>query len=329
MDSWLREHLVCPRDHGALREEGDTLVCPAGHAYPCVGGIPVMLLSDVPPTHVAFHETLSRVGDAAAPGGRAATGRAAAGGVDPFVQDAVAGTCGNMYRRLVGRLTEYPIPDVRLPPGGGRVFLDVGCNWGRWCVSAARKGYRAVGVDPSLEAIEAARRVAHQLGAAAIYVVADARHLPFRAGSFDVAFSYSVLQHFDKGDARKALAEIGRVLGASGISIIQMPNAFGLRNLYHQARRGFRRTRAFEVRYWSPRELRRVFARAIGPTSLFADGYFSLNPQASDQELLPPPFRYVVYCSELIRHLSERLPWLVLGADSLYVRSRRREDGSA
>ncbi|MHB8731320.1 MAG: methyltransferase domain-containing protein [bacterium] len=328
MDSWLRDHLVCPRDHRALREEGGALVCADGHAYPCVDGIPVMLLSDAPPTHVAFQQTLSRVGGAA-PGSRAEIQPVAADGVDPFVQEAVAGTCGNMYRRLVGRLTDYPIPDIRLPRGDGRVFLDVGCNWGRWCISAARKGYRAIGVDPSLEAIEAARRVANRLGAAAVYVVADARHLPFRAGSFDVAFSYSVLQHFDKGEARQALAEIGRVLNASGTSIVQMPNAFGLRNLYHQARRGFRRTRAFEVRYWSPRELRRAFARAIGPTSLFVDGYFSLNPQASDRELLPRRFRYVVYCSELIRHLSERLPWLALGADSLYVKSERRVDGSA
>jgi len=328
MDSWLRDHLVCPRDHQALREEGGALACAGGHVYPCVDGDPVMLLSDAPPTHVAFQQTLSRVGGAA-PGSRAEIQPAAADGVDPFVQEAVAGTCGNMYRRLVGRLTDYPIPDIRLPRGEGRVFLDVGCNWGRWCISAARKGYRAIGVDPSLEAIEAARRVANQLGAAAVYVVADARHLPFRAGSFDVAFSYSVLQHFDKGEARQALAEIGRVLNASGTSIVQMPNAFGLRNLYHQARRGFRRTRAFEVRYWTPRELRRAFARAIGPTSLFADGFFSLNPQASDRELLPRRFRYVVYCSELIRHLSERLPWLALGADSLYVKSERRVDGSA
>jgi len=62
-----------------------------------------------------------------------------------------------------------------------------------------------VGIYPSLDALRAARRVAAQLQVRAGFVVGDARALPFAAGTFDVAFSYSVLQHFDKVDARDSL----------------------------------------------------------------------------------------------------------------------------
>lgn len=323
MDAWLEEHLVCPRDHGALRQDGAAVVCSAGHHYPCVDGIPVMLLDDVRPTHVAFHERRTQ---AALDGTPEEAGSPSGGGIDPYVQEMVAGTCGYMYRGLIRRLTAYPIPDLPLPLGHGEPLLDIGCGWGRWSLSAARRGYTAVGLDPSLDAIRAARRVAAQLDVPAHYVVADARHLPFRAGTFGVAFSYSVLQHFDKPDAKRALTEIARVLGPGGRALIEMPNAFGLRNLYHQCRRGFREPEAFEVRYWSPDELRRTFAGLIGPTSILVDGYFSLNPQVRDLMLLPFRFRFVLYCSAFLRSMSVRLPWLVYAADSLYVRSVRRAD---
>jgi len=242
-----------------------------------------------------------------------------------MVQDVIAATCGNLYRHLIGNVTTYPIPEIRLPAGEGRLFLDVGCNWGRWCVSAARRGYKVVGVDPSLDAIHAARRVAKRLGVEAEYVVADSRHLPFAAGSFDVAFSYSVFQHFSKEDAVASFAEIGRVLKPTGLSLVQMANVWGARSLWNQLReRRFREPRAlFDVRYWSPGELEHEFSRAVGTTSLSVDGYLTLNPQPADLELLPRRYRALVRASEALRRLSRRLPWMTYAADSLYVSSRR------
>lgn len=324
LDAWVREHLVCPRDHSDLTIEAGALACAHGHRYPYVDGIPIMLRDDVPATHVEYARTLARVREAQAEPSRAEQ-PATAEGVDPYVQEAVAGTCGNMYRRLIRTLTSYPIPVLRLPPGEGRRFLDIGCGWGRWCISAARQGYAVVGIDPSLEAIRAGRRVARQLGLPISYLVADGRYLPFRDRSFDVIFSYSVLQHFDKQDARQGLSEVSRTMRAAGMSLIQMPNTFGLRNLYNQLRRGFAAT-AFEVRYWQPGELRTTFTSLIGPSDLLVDGFFSLNPQTSDLRLLPSPYRLVVMCSEFLRRGSDRLPWLAYFADSLYVRSTRSDD---
>src|SRR5204863_8472237 len=136
-----------------------------------------------------------------------------------------------------GVLDRYPIPVLRLPDGGGRRLLDVGCSWGRWSMAAARNGYRVVGIDPSLGAVMAARRVARDLKFDASFVVGDARFLPFVQDSFDTVFSYSVIQHFSKVDAKQAIGEIARVLAHGGTTKVQMPSQLGIRCLYHQFRR--------------------------------------------------------------------------------------------
>ena len=321
----MTSHLVCPRDRQPVLRQGDYLVCPDGHKYPYVDDIPVMLLDEVPATHPLCCESLK------APRDRSEQKRAPAlapddDRIDPFVCGIVVGTCGRMYRNLKGRLNRYPIPDIRLPSGSGKTLLDVGCNWGRWTIAAARKGYTAVGIDPSLEGIRAARRVVKQLNVDAHFVVGDGRHMPFAYNTFDVVFSYSVLQHFPKDDCRSCLAEIGRTLKAqTGSSLIQMPTRWGLHNLMRQARRRFRST-GFQVRYWSVPELLQAFNHTIGPTRAFVDGFFSLNPQTTDLDLLPHRYRLVVRTSELLRRFSQRFPWMIHLADSVYLESTCRRN---
>jgi SAM-dependent methyltransferase len=189
-------------------------------------------------------------------------------------------------------------------------------------------GFLPVGIDPSLEGVLAARRVAKQLEAEAEFLVGDGRRLPFADESFDVVFSYSVLQHFDKGEAGKVLGEIHRVLKPGGTSLVQMLNLYGLRSQYHLFRRGFRAPTGFEVRYWTPRKLKETFESLIGPTRCIVDGFFSANAQRSDVDMLSFPHRCVVYVSELLRALSRRLFPLRFLADSLYLESRKGDGGS-
>ena len=317
-ENWPTELLVCPRDRGALAIDGETLTCPDGHVYPYVDGIPVLVVDDLEPTQPGYWaqpEQIEAVRRAEPP---AVTGDA----VDPYVAELILGTHGNLYKHLSGGLARYPIPDFPLPPGSGELLLDIGCNWGRWSISAARAGYRTVGVDPSFEAIVAARRIARQLGVQTRYVVADARRLPFADTTFDVVFSYGVLQHLSKADVSTAVMEIGRTLKPDGYSWVQMPNALGVRNLYQLARRGFREGDAFEVRYWRPGELRRAFG-PIGRTQLSTDGFFTLNPQKRDLDLLPRRYRALVRTSEGLRRLSGRARFLTSLADSVNVRSTR------
>jgi SAM-dependent methyltransferase/uncharacterized protein YbaR (Trm112 family) len=313
--------LVCPRDKQPLRQEGSRLLCAGGHHYAVIEGIPILLVSEARQTHIEGTRALAiaESGDTAS----LPQFHVAADEIDPFVQNSISATHGSLYQHLVGKLKEYPIPHLRLPAGNGKLFLEVGCSWGRWCVAAAASGYRPVGIDPSLKAVRAANRVARQLGVDASYVVGDSRFLPFRDEFFDQAFSYSVLQHLSKKHAHDSLTEIRRVLRAGGNALIQMPNVFGLRCLYHQLRRGFREAHDFEVRYWRPAELHSTFTASIGPSELSVDGYFSLNVQPSDLRLLPKRYRFVVQSSEALRKLSGKLPVLASVADSLYISSQR------
>jgi SAM-dependent methyltransferase/uncharacterized protein YbaR (Trm112 family) len=338
----IYDRLVCPVHKLPLQTRGEMLVCGSGDEYPIVESVPVLLVAEAQQTIGAAQKTLDltrgqepkpaqpfdgppyfvdtlgcsedekqRIRRELATGGT---------GVDPVVRYLVGATNGLLYKSVIGNLSSYPIPELRLA-GTGRL-LDIGCNWGRWCVAAARQGYRPVGIDPSLGAVLGARRVCEQLGVTAEFVVGDARYLPFAPGCFDVVFSYSVVQHFSKEDARRTLAEIGRVLRDRGISLIQMPNAFGIRSLQHQLRRGFRKPCSFEVRYWTIPEMKRAFTEAIGETHVSVDGYFGLGIQASDIDILPPLYRRIVSTSETLRRLSQRAHWMCYFADSVYAESR-------
>lgn len=307
---------VCPLDRGELVLDRDDLVCAEGHRFPLVDGIPILLVEEEEPTHAVCGAPPTKLETPATSSG---------GAVDPFVAAGLAATCGRLYRHLNGRLSSYPIPELRRPRGNGELLLEVGCGWGRWCIAAARKGYTPVGMDPSLEAIRAARRVAGELGVRATYVVADARHLPFRDRSFGVVLSYSVFQHFAKADALGSFDEVARVLASPGVALVQIANVYGLHNLWNQAReRRFREQRTlFDVRYWSLGELHDELSRRVGPTEVFADGFFTLNPQPTDLALLPRRYRAVVLASEALRRASDRLRLLRYAADSLYAVSRR------
>jgi len=346
LDPWYLAHIVCPRDHRAVEERDNQLVCPEGHAYPVVDGIPVMLLDDVPqtigiarasiasarlsgpvqhdgPIAGLYLETLG-LGVAEKDGIRklATDGRCL---IDPVVAYAVGATNGNMYKHLIGKLKSYPIPELHAPVGRGELMLDIGCSWGRWSIAAARKGYAVVGIDPSLGAVMAARRVSESLGLSIRNVVADARFLPFADSAFDLAFSYSVIQHFSPEDAASAVAEIGRTLKSGGSSMVQFPTVFGVRCLYQQVRRRFRDPVGFEVRYWTIPALRALFSEAVGPNAVSVDCFFGIGLQESDAPLMPIGLRLVLALSKVLRKASRLAPYLTYLADSVYVTAIKRK----
>lgn len=246
--------------------------------------------------------------------------RAGTAAVDPVVSFLVGATSGYTYAHQIGKLAVYPIPRLRLSPGNRRSLLDIGCNWGRWSIAAARTGYAVVGIDPSLGAVMAARRVARGMGLPIRHVVGDARFLPFRPGCFDKAFSYSVVQHLSRTDARTVVAEVARVLKPGGESLVQMPAIFGIRCLYYLARRRFRDGTGFEVRYWTIPALRRLFA-AVGPSTIEVDCYFGIGLQAADAHLMPRTLRLILRVSEALRLVSVWFAPLRYVADSVYVRA--------
>ena len=335
----LDDLLACPEDGTPLRRDGTSWVSTAGRRYPTIQGIPVLFRADTSDTmspmtrsrEVAAQavaaaddpfcvDTLGIVDDqkklvlaAIARGDNA---------VDPVVAQIIAATCGNLYLGLVGNLPRYPIPNFRLKNGAGRLLVDLGCNWGRWCVAAAREGFVPVGIDPQIGAVLAARRVAEQLGVKAHFICADARNLPLREGVADVVFSYSVIQHLSRGDAGQVIASSSRVMKPGGEMFVQMPNVMGMRCFYQWVRRGFGDGSGFNVRYWTLSQLRGVFSK-IGDVDFDIDCFFGIGLQPSDADLMPLKWRALLKMSEFLRSLEGIIPGLAWVADSVYVRARK------
>jgi len=277
---WYLENLVCPIDRTGLRFDGERLRSKNGRCYPIVDGVPVLLVSSGKQTiglanasieraqgrsdvidqraRELYLESLGLNDEEKAEVARLWKGKLTA--IDPVVAMIIGATCGNAYKDLTKKLslTEYPIPSIRLTSAStGDALLDIGCNWGRWSIAAAKKGFSAVGIDPSLGAIMAARRIADELKPDIKYLVADARFLPFRNERFRAVYSYSVLQHFAKEDVRRTLLEVSRVLEPGAVAKIQMANklAFAAFN----SKQAGNRT--------SPKNLRFAIGRSVGVLS--------------------------------------------------------------
>ncbi|MGL4232450.1 MAG: class I SAM-dependent methyltransferase [Casimicrobium sp.] len=244
--------------------------------------------------------------------------------VDPVISVLVMATSGYMYSELQNRLPSVPIPELRLPVvENPQLLLDIGCNWGRWSIAAAKRGYKVVGIDPSLGAVLAASRLAKIEGVDATFVVGDARCLPFRDQSFDAVFSYSVIQHFSEENAQRAISQAMRVLGEKGVFRCQMASSYGIRSFFHIARRGFRKPSDFEVRYYSPFALKKMFHRSFATVDMEVDAFFGLGVQPSDAAMLTSWKRRIVVLSNLLTALSRMVPPLRYAADSLYLVGKR------
>jgi len=183
-------------------------------------------------------------------------------------------------------------------------------------------------MDVHIDALEAASRVSRQVGVRADYVCADVEHLPFRSGSIDVFFSYSVLQHLERAKVMGFLKEVSRTLSSQGVCLVQLPNTLGPYNLVQQARRRFRdgRPGTFEMRYWSRHAIEQAVAEAgLRDLTIRADGFFTQNPQLADLDLLSLGGKLVVLGSYAGRRAAAVFPLLTRLADSLWIEARSSE----
>jgi hypothetical protein len=76
-------------------------------------------------------------------------------------------------------------------------------------------------------------------------------------------------------------------------------------------------------------ELTRTFEDKIGPSSVSVAGYLGLGVLKYDKDMLPWRYKVVVDTSEMLRAMSEKIPWMKYFADSVYLRSRRNADGGS
>lgn len=342
VDRNLLELLRCPATGENLRSEGRGLVSESGRRFPVVQGVPVLFVEeDLPPFPAATKSSdqakrvlageplpddgfLETVGISDAERREVeARWRARSSRIDPVVEALLAATGGRAFRDPRRRLESYPIPEFPGPAGRGELLLDVGSGWGRWCFAAERAGWSPVGIDPSLGAVLAARRVAREIGSRAQFVVGDGRCLPFRSGAFRHAYSFSVLQHFSDEDVRRTVVALAGVVAPAAEGQIQMAGLLGPLGLLARFRRGFRSPREFEVRYRSPGRLRRLFT-PLGAIRIEVDAFLGLGLRPSDRAFYGSPARFALDASEVLRRMVGRTGSASWIADSLWVRFRRQ-----
>jgi len=103
------------------------------------------------------------------------------------------------------------LPD--LPPAA-RV-LELGCGNGKTFGALVLRGWDAVALDHAASAVTAARDLTPSTSGGH-YVVADARAVPFRGGSFDAVFAWHILSHLTGPDREAGVREIVRLLIPGG-----------------------------------------------------------------------------------------------------------------
>ncbi len=115
------------------------------------------------------------------------------------LQEERAAELSEQVRRLLG------------PTTGQELALDSGCGTGAFALALAPLVGEVVGVDPSLEYLEAARSVAPEN---ARFVEGDATQLPFEYGMFDIAGCLRVLHHVRRPEL--VISELARVTRPGG-----------------------------------------------------------------------------------------------------------------
>ncbi len=102
----------------------------------------------------------------------------------------------------------------------GKKLLEIGCGLGTDLLQFARGGAIVTGVDLTPRSIELVKRrfALYRLPVEAH--VADAEHLPFADGSFDIVYSFGVLHHTP--NTQQAIGEVHRVLARGGSAIIML-----------------------------------------------------------------------------------------------------------
>lgn len=134
----------------------------------------------------------------------------------------------NWRRSYIDRIFRYiDIWEVE----GEEYYLDIGIGGsGYTVIEAAKLGYKAIGIDCSIEGVKKANKFAQDECRTnkAEFIASYAEQLPFKDNLFSKISMIAVLEHIP--DDRAAMLEIHRVLKPGGYVYIVVPNAYSRMN---------------------------------------------------------------------------------------------------
>lgn len=106
--------------------------------------------------------------------------------------------------------------------------LEYGCGVGRLMAPLLNHFKEVHGIDISDEMVRIGRKRNIQRSGLHFHVIKDGK-LPLPDNSFDLVYSFAVIQHMPKEDFRVILPEIARVLNPGGLFAFQLVRPYTLR----------------------------------------------------------------------------------------------------
>lgn len=132
------------------------------------------------------------------------------------------------HARARYELEPFIIDFADFPNARGLKVLEIGVGLGADYLEWLKAGAQATGVDLSSASVERARQRCEAVGFKPDLKIADAEHLPFPDGQFDVVYSYGVMHH--SPNTRRCVSEALRVLkpgGRAKIMVYHHPSLTG------------------------------------------------------------------------------------------------------
>ncbi|MFN0204859.1 MAG: lysylphosphatidylglycerol synthase domain-containing protein [Planctomycetota bacterium] len=124
----------------------------------------------------------------------------------------------HIWKLLLDRKVNLLAGALPSPPVNAGVGLDFGCGLGQQAAAMRERGFRVIGMDPSVHLLAKG-------GARGEAVAGDGLHLPFGNNTFDFVYTIGVLHHLPGREAQdSAVREIHRVLKPGGHLLVLETN---------------------------------------------------------------------------------------------------------
>lgn len=246
-----------------------------------------------------------------------------------IVQLQIAATNGKQYQDVLGTLNDYPQYNLPVPEVKEGLMLDIGSGWGRWLVAGAKRGYTPVGIDLRLGFCKASLDTLKAQGLKGYTVVADLQNIPFHSSTFDLVWSFSVIQHTAETRLNKCIQEIYRVLKNDAFTYLEFPNKNGFRNRLGPAKENIRKPdhmNSWHVRYYSIEQYKLKFEEVFGNFSYDVHSFLGIGVLKEDLKYVS--FKNKILCSASLfgNGLCKALPVMNSLADSIYVKAFKKEE---
>ena len=284
---------ACPVCKRALTECSEAYRChPCRRDYPIVSGIPDFRLKPDPFISIEADRekglrVLERCGDSSFAGALDAYYA-----MTPELPQALADSykAHQLASERIGELTLEELGRLSVQPTSESLLLDLGCGTGGFLAAASRGSVPAVGVDVAFRWLLIARLRLRKAGFDALFVCANAEHLPFSPRTFGTVVASDLIEHVP--DPLPVLRECKSVTRPGGVCYFTTNNRYSLlgephvrlwgvgllpRRLQQQYVRRFRGHAYENVRLRSAREIVGLARNAgldcldVSPPPLYAD----------------------------------------------------------